>query len=36
MADFRYEIKEEIVVLSESAKGWKKVRSCSAGREAGT
>lgn len=24
MADFKYEIKEEIAVLSESAKGWKK------------
>ena len=24
MADFKYEIKKEIAVLSESAKGWKK------------
>ncbi|MBR0092535.1 MAG: YdbC family protein [Lachnospiraceae bacterium] len=24
MADFKYEIKEELAVLSESAKGWKK------------
>lgn len=24
MADIKYEIKEEIAVLSESAKGWKK------------
>ena len=24
MADFKYEIKEEIMILSESAKGWRK------------
>lgn len=24
MADFKYEIKEEIAVLSENSKGWKK------------